>query len=423
METLDLMVQLAKHDLRIVEEREDGSGVVEVPILAVGGAVKRKDLDEIAANARRYSRPVPVGFPPHVDYGDRGGPQPGFVEALAVRGNLLWAQIDCGPSLFQAVRGRAFRGYSVEMRKDIVLRTGQGTVMAEFKGWVLVGGIFTNRPAAGVHFRMAADAIESDGRPAAGDFHRLPGRAPEGDGMSKDTGAGGATQDVVSKDLHDERVRNLQGEVSSRDSRIEELNATVGDQRDKIADLSAKVEKLESERVDLDTAKSLAETKARNLELRNRDLEKDKQSLTTEVGDMRTRLEEQAKESNTEKLTASIEAAVASGVPAAAYDGWKPDPTGWAVENYGSVENALKRINLDASLKLKPLSTGRPEKSGKAPVVDSPEGGDRDELDAQVDKLAERAGIAPEFAGVTTAEEAMKVGAELKKAKRQTASA
>ncbi len=153
-------------DIVVLSRNDSGGGVVRVPILSVTSIEMSKthgggegavsfgvsDLREIAANFAAFPGPVPVGVSPHVEFSDRAGHSPAFADALQVQGDTLFADVFLTPDLFTqvAVEGK-WRGFSVELLRDPKFATTTLT------GWVLVGGVFTNRPATDVNFRLAAE--------------------------------------------------------------------------------------------------------------------------------------------------------------------------------------------------------------------------------------------------------------------------
>src|SRR3972149_8731757 len=150
--------------IRVVKSHADGSGIGEPPILTtedrleLGGEVHvitRADFADIVRNFEKRAVLVPVSETPHAaDFLDRAGPQPGFVEAVEARGDVLWGRVSLTASLFQKVKPPTgeLRGFSVEMRKNLKLPADK------LDGWALVGGIFTNRPATHALWKMAAEA-------------------------------------------------------------------------------------------------------------------------------------------------------------------------------------------------------------------------------------------------------------------------
>jgi hypothetical protein len=156
--------------MRVIEEREDGSGVVLIPLAVEAaeidldktaseakgkGKLDKKNLEDMVRNFGLWPGPVPIGFHPHQEFEESGGPAPGFINRVFVEeaeGTLaLMGEVDLGPFAFViVVVERAFRGFSVETM------TSPETATVVLKGTVLVGGVFTNRPGLDVHFDLAA---------------------------------------------------------------------------------------------------------------------------------------------------------------------------------------------------------------------------------------------------------------------------
>ncbi len=158
--------------LRVLSRNENGGGRIEIPILRAG----RLDLertagggegfltfeieafDDMIRNFALWPGPVPVNVNPHKDFADTAGAAPGFIESLRHDGQDLYAEIDLGPALFfEVVEQGAWRGFSVDAHFNPSLAS------AKLKKWAVVGGVFTNRPASDVHFKVAAGSeLDSD---------------------------------------------------------------------------------------------------------------------------------------------------------------------------------------------------------------------------------------------------------------------
>ena len=161
------LTAIAPDVIRIIAERPDGSGQVEMPILSVqasidlsktasskGGfeAITRADLLDAVRNFAQWPGPVPIHVDPHRSWRESAGPADGFIDHLEVRGDKLWARFDLTAPLFKSVKERRWRGFSVDCTRDLALPT------VKLDGFIVAGGVFTNRPAADVHNKVAASS-------------------------------------------------------------------------------------------------------------------------------------------------------------------------------------------------------------------------------------------------------------------------
>lgn len=152
--------------------RDESTGTLEVelPILTAGtidlsrtagkGAgsltITADMLNQVARNLTDWPGPVPVRRAPHVPFEETHGPAEGFLEAITVRGNQAWGRFRLNGDLAREFAADQWRGFSVDLVKDPKLPSRAIT------GWAVWGGVFTNRPASDVSYRVAASIETSD---------------------------------------------------------------------------------------------------------------------------------------------------------------------------------------------------------------------------------------------------------------------
>lgn len=150
---------------RVVERRDDGTGVIEIPVAvpalvdlaktAGGGKgemeISDETLAELAANFVKRPGPKPM-YAGHIPASARRTtPAWGFAEAAWVEDGALWNRVDLGPEAFDAiVTKRGYRSASVEIDPNFEAPT------ATVKGWSQGGLAITNTPALDVEFMFSA---------------------------------------------------------------------------------------------------------------------------------------------------------------------------------------------------------------------------------------------------------------------------
>lgn len=164
-----MAVFLEVDKMRVIEKRDDGSGVIEIPVAVEA----RLDLAKTKSQkAGEFVMGIDVFRQIAASFGARGGPKPvyaghissaarrttpawGFIEAAWVENGKLWNRVDLNAEAFDAiVTRRGFRSASIEI--DLNHETPTGTV----KGWSQGGLAITNTPALDVQY-VAAEAGES----------------------------------------------------------------------------------------------------------------------------------------------------------------------------------------------------------------------------------------------------------------------
>lgn len=384
--------------MRVLEVRGDGTGgVVEIPIAVETAEIDRSktqstakgkgklaaaDLAQIVANFDAWPGPMPVGFGDHVGLEGSGGFAEAFFRSVSVRGPVLWAEIDLGPRrFFEVVAERGWRGFSIETLQDPELPD------RKLAGKVLIGGVFTNRPALDVHFDLAATAAAVLGCEAA----RLH---PFRDGvlrLSLDPAALAASEALTMPKTTAELEAELrtateafglkEAELKTAKAQLEEANAAkakaeerlaavgaAGGETAAVAKLTATVEQLQATVATL--AGNIAKAEAVGLSARVR---------------------------------AIAEGAIKRGLPAVLFEGVNTDPRAW-FEGMGFTDVG----KLEAWVAKIPASAGAPTASGA---------GEGEELEAaapvtrgQVLQLSHRQRAELEAAGLDV--EAIAKGAE-----------
>lgn len=155
-------------DIELLEVRANGAGRIRIPILpassvmlerTAGGGEGRHEIDvamleAIVANMKRKPGPIPIFTHPHLDQDLQGYEAPAFLDAVELRGKVLFGEFSLSPGLFAAVvLNESFRGFSAELVDDPAFATG------DKKGTFITGGVFTNAPSLDVHFRTTAGVV------------------------------------------------------------------------------------------------------------------------------------------------------------------------------------------------------------------------------------------------------------------------
>lgn len=328
-------VNLSATHIVIISERDDGGGVIEIPMLSVGKIdlnltarpsdsavdVTTELLRQLEDNFPAWGRPVPIGVSPHEEFGARAGRSPGFVDSVKVRGETIYGQIDLIAPLFQEVKRGLWRGWSVEMVDS------PKTATEKIDGWVLTGGIFTNRPATPVHFKVAAEG-ETD-QPTVIVYSALELVEPT---HEEDT--------MTDK----ERIAELEAKVAEKDATIKTKDATITglestrdtltqdkaglDQR--LIETTSNLNKANAERVEasdkLVVAEATITTRDETINSQKSDLERTTVSLQSE----------QARNKKSDILVA-IKKGIDRGIAPAYFEGHEKDPVKWYDAKFGSM--------------------------------------------------------------------------------------
>ena len=363
-------------EVKILERRPNGSGVVEIPLLPVteidgkltaggGGKIQitREVLKEIVANFASFPGPVPIGVSPHDGDGDRGGFSKGFVNAVMVRGDMLYGQLDLIPALFAEVDAGGWRGFSVELARNLK------TATVELAGWALTGGIFTNRPATDVNFRIAASSAATSEQAMSFSIRLTAGEEET--------------------DMSEERIAVLEAELASEKELVKALRAK--DDTTKV-DTAGLETRLQEKNKDLATANmKLSEVQAKfsaaENELARINRELAKQEAARREAEVKLEAEEQR--ALAEAVTKLAQDAIDRGVSAKLFEGLEADPAAWFNARYASIGSFKEFVDALPTIKESAVQSGN-KPDGNAVKIS-------EENAARL----ERMGLDPKYAGVT----------------------
>ena len=332
-----LAVTIDIADVRILRERPDGSGVVELPISAVStkdrsdktSGITLGDLQDVVANFDRGRKGVIVGVTPspHPPASElisgRGGPQKGFVDAVSLRGDQLWGLLDLGAELFQQVKRREWRGFSIEIvRHSSIPDVWQSQF--KFEGWVLVGGVFTNRPATPTVFRIAAEA-------AIAAALSSPMGAPQEVPMSEEK--------TISVAAHESKVAELSAEIAGAKDKSQRLETLATTLQTEVANLRKTNEDLGAKAVSLENEKTIAQASVTRLELQVKQLNSSLRALDLAKNELELQVKGQDKAAKDERVKSLIAEAVEKHrVVPAIFEGYEANPSEWVESNFASLE-------------------------------------------------------------------------------------
>ncbi len=393
----------------IVERRDDGSGIVEVPILTASDlelygkngtkrtlTVSVADLEQAAQNAASWPGPMPVNRPPHRDYYD-GGPAEGFMDKLFVKAKQLWARMDLTASLFAEVAARQWRGFSVDM-----FPSGLKTPSKSFSGLTVVGGVFTNRPAAPVHFKLEgifAGAVIGDGGSVYCSLAPHGGRKdPQMDGNDLSVQLATAQAEAVS--LKDKQVS---------------LEAKLAEVRDENKSLEARAATAEKAADDARQESLTAKQVAERAKADEKEAESTIASLTQERKDLRAKLAAKESEGKSVRVSTMIRNAVKDGVAPAliaslsTFPDYDKDPLKWLDSAFVSLEAAESAVKaLPRGANLSHVKSGRTE--------------DDDALVLPPARAAEMRtlGLDPRFAAARSEADALEIRAQIAREQNAT---
>ena len=385
-------------DAKVIEQLPSGGGVVEVPVLGVtpeialdktagGGkgtaSITLEDLNEMAANFGRWPGPVPIGVSPHVDFEDRSGASPGFVDSLSVRGDRLWARLSLIPALFAQFVEGMWRGFSVELSKDSDMPTGM------VPGWAVTGGIFTNRPATDVDFRASFGSVAECGTVQLS--LRQPSRMEEKE-MADET-------KTVSMEFHESEIGKVKVEAEAKtksiatlESRLEKRGAELSDARRLLAEAETTAHTALED-------KQTAEGRANRFEVENKRLATAKAQLETSLNETAAGLADERKVNLSMKVRDIVTNAIDAGAPPALFDGFESDPAAWMESKYASLESFE---DVAKSFSAVGSPTGAQAKSGHDPSKEA----EPETVSAEVKAELAKRNRGTEFVGVTTEAEA-----------------
>ena len=338
---LGIFTAAAPASLRILRTNPDSSGLVEMPILRAGTinraltsgggdgklTITPDDLAQMAANFAAWPGPVPINVQPHRSWSDSSGKAPGFIEALEVRGDYLFAQLFLVSDLFREVAAGHWRGFSVDIAKGIELPT------ASFETWAVWGGVFTNRPAADVHFRHEQIAAEA---------------------AATVTCSLGDTE----KNMSEEKLASLEAQLNVKDKEIEALQSELKSLR------SARDSgKTETEKLEITMSRTAAENAALVAQIRaekatKSELQETITSLSSDMERLRNELNQERNENLALAVRKTIEKALNRGVDAAIFEGSDKDPVKWMKSTFASFEAFAEHVNTIRGRKNVSVSSG-----------------------------------------------------------------
>jgi len=379
-------------EIKILSERPDGSGVIEMPILSemqkidlaltASGtkgtdSITRADMEAAVANFTEWPGPIPVHVYPHRSFQETAGPGDGFIDKLFIRAGQVWAQMDLTAPLFAEVKGRRWRGFSIDGARRIK------TATKAFVTFTVYGGVFTNRPASDVHARVAASsAVDADLRTIYVPLLKGADMPPENE-----------EKDVTV------RLATAEAKVTQKDEELVKLNAKLSDANaavtaaEKRADAAER--KLAENAGEVATVRLSAERKSSDL----KDAEERIESLESTTKDLRAKLSAKESEGVAAKVMSLCGAAIKSGVPPSKikqFGDYEKDPVKFA-SGFGSMETlelVLKSLPRDAALSA--TNSGRQAAGDEDSAAVTPESA------ATLRKLS----LDPDFASVATESEA-----------------
>lgn len=375
-------------EIKVVRRRENGSGVIRIPVskVAQNGEITSEMFEEVVRNFQDFPL-VPVDTSPHKEFAERGGFQPGFVESLELVGDTLYAEIDLIASLFyEVVELGGWRGFSVEMLNGFQSQT------KDLEGWVLVGGVFTNRPAVDAVFKIAAEAGSGSPRLVSA-VSLTPEEAKMDEKKQPESGKQLAA-------LTEER-QALTVEKRALETRVNDLGAEVRDLR---TEKEAALTQLEAVKTD----SQAFEAKAKRLEAELRSTQEAQKALQATVTDLTSRLDAAQSENLSAKVLRVRDAAIEKGVPPAIFEGIDVDPADWMTSRYANFEafdntvKALMGVSRDLKTDSPRSAHESAKRSGKESVALS------DETKQRLAKL----GLDPRYANVRSERELTALKAE-----------
>ncbi len=406
---------------RVIERRDDGSALVEVPVITVtealdlsktagGGedtvAITAADLAEMASNFATWTKPVGVGFDGIDGHQEsRGGPQSVFVNSVRVNGNALFAVLELDAFAADLVVNRkAYRAFSMEARRNPTTPT------ESFTGWVLTGGIFTNNPATDTQFRIAAsESITADELGRSFVRFNVPDDGQRGNDMPKDT-APDAGAKTVSLTFHESELAKKGDELTAQAQTIDSLKRAATGTGEEVKALTARVTEAETALATANTDRDTERAKANRLEIETKAQRKEITTLGTTLTEANQKLQVQADATTKTEVVKLVTDAVEAKVPPAFFEGYEADPVAWLNSNYASLDAFTSQVaRLTAAVSGKAVIVA-PVKSGHDPATDNSD--DAALTDEERMVLAKHGGDT--YLGVETAEEAMKRYAALK---------
>lgn len=338
----------------VISRAEDGSAMVEIPLLRAGAISLEKtagggkgaidftgdQFDEMVSNFAEWPGPVPINVNPHRSFDETAGFAPGFIESLRHDGETLFGKLSLGPMLaFEVIDQKGWRGFSVDAVKNASLPS------AKLAGWSIMGGVFTNRPAADVNFKVAASASAADELVTVSLSLRQIDQPREG-----------------SQNMSETTVATLRAELDAATTKHTETEASLTTAKEEVASLTAKIAELTG-----------------SVDGKDKAIVKLQSQMTSLSGQLAEIRDESTK---TEVLGLARLAIEGKGFNPSFFEGMEADPVKWLTESGLTAAGLSNIINQGASDRPadEPTSSaGSGPKKGSDPVAT---------LNAAADKIA-----------------------------------
>ena len=333
--------------MKLIERRDDGAAVIEVPILPAGKidtslaskgkgkvTISKDDLNVIVANANMWPGPLPVHFGEHRKFSETGGPMPARILKLMVRGEVLWARIYLiGPAAFEVLAG-AWGGFSVDLVKDPRMPT------VSFKGWVVTGGIFTNRPATDIHF-MPPELPDVTEVAAAISLSI----SVSTDEVEEPVGETKMSEKTSEKTPTSAEVTALEMQLASVKKEVDSFRTIAHQSDERNSALIKQVNEGETKMASLRTELSTANTKVSSLDAQLKEanaritaLSDEREQLHRDRASLESDLAKQKTSQIALDVTQTAKEAISEGVAPALFEGYDKDPAGWMRERFISLD-------------------------------------------------------------------------------------
>ena len=387
---------LEAHPITVIRKRENGSGIIEIPIMATTAAgvdaeITVEMMGELVANFDAFPV-VPVGVSPHKDFDDRGGFSIAFVESIELRGDELFGRLDLVAPLFnEVVELGGWRGFSVEIAHNLK------TQAKDIPGWTLTGGVFTNRPAVDAHFKIAAEGRADSEH--TGTYSTPLLKEPVMADPTATPAAQSGDNDSVRKSFFDEKIKEQTDKVAAleagRAERDRGNDATVDENKK----LRLETEEAKTTATDATNSKLEAEAKSNRLEAEAKGLRSANAGLKLAVTELETKIQDATNVNLGARVLAIRDAAIDAGVPPRMFEGVDADPATWMAAQFASIEAYEKHFTSLSGVS-RDLVTDPPA-SGHDP---SKSPGDRKVSDENAKRL-KRMGLDAKFVGIRNEEQ------------------
>lgn len=373
----------------ILEEYPDGGGLVEIPILRVakvdlsktaGGGkgnldITLADLQAALANFSKWPGPVPINVHPHRPLSETAGASPGFIRALSIRGETLFARIFLCNWLYDEFRRGMWAGFSCDLLGNFKTPT------VSLPGMSIAGGVFTNRPATDITFdlKAAAECSADLALPVYLSYQVPSELAASGE----------------EKKMPDEKVASLEAQLSEKESTITALETRNTELSQKLASLEKAFSDLRGEADRIRGEKSGVEGQLAVKTKEASDVTARLEILNGEVRELRERLGKSEKDNLSQKLRRiRFDALRTRDIPSSFFlemeEGREAD---WLKEHFVSLEALEGLINSFPKLK-RPLSAV--EKSGSD--MSDP---DASNVDPEIRARLRSIGLSADYTNVT----------------------